>query len=136
MWECNSASVEPWLRYHTCSIYCSAKLSVFIFHFHFLFFYIRFNVFMFVVFHRGQPPAWQTKVVDHGLGPVKAGQTRLCVPVCVNTFGVGGIYICMCVPLPSPRKAYIYICTHEAFPLLMWRPLPSVHYSLKIRTTS
>ena len=23
-------------------------------------------------------------MVDHGLGPVKAGQTRLCVPVCVN----------------------------------------------------
>ena len=27
-------------------------------------------------------PPQQTKVVDHGLGPLKAGPTRLCVPVC------------------------------------------------------
>ena len=49
-----------------------------------LIFYIRSNVFTFAAFIRGQSPARQTKVVDHGLGPVKAGQTRLCVPVCVN----------------------------------------------------
>ena len=49
-----------------------------------LIFYIRSNVFKFAAFIRGQSPARQTKVVDHGLGPVKAGQTRLCVPVCVN----------------------------------------------------
>ena len=30
----------------------------------------------------GQLPAQQTKVADHGLGPLKAGPTRLCVPVC------------------------------------------------------
>lgn len=33
---------------------------------------------------RGQPPAWQTKVVDHGLGPLKAYQKCLYVPVCDN----------------------------------------------------
>ena len=30
------------------------------------------------------PPAWQTKVVDHGLGPLKADQKCLYVPVCDN----------------------------------------------------
>ena len=49
-----------------------------------IFFFIRSNVFTFAAFIRGQSPARQTKVVDHGLGPVKAGQTCLCVPVCVN----------------------------------------------------
>ena len=49
-----------------------------------IFFFIRSNVFTFAAFIRGQSPARQTKVVDHGLGPVKAGQTRLCVPFCVN----------------------------------------------------
>ena len=33
-------------------------------------------------FNRGQLPARQTKVVDHGLGPLEAGPTRLFVPVC------------------------------------------------------
>ena len=36
------------------------------------------------LFNRGQPPAWHTKVVDDGLGPLKAGSTHLYVPVCVN----------------------------------------------------
>ena len=35
-------------------------------------------------FNRGQPPAWHTKVVDDGLGPLKTGSTHLYVPVCVN----------------------------------------------------
>ena len=37
---------------------------------------------MMASFNKGQLPAQQTKVVDHGLGPLKAGPTRLCVPVC------------------------------------------------------
>ena len=37
---------------------------------------------MMALFNKGQLPAQQTKVVDHGLGPLKAGPTRLCVPVC------------------------------------------------------
>ena len=32
--------------------------------------------------NKGQLLAQQTKVVDHGLGPLKAGPIRLCVPVC------------------------------------------------------
>ena len=36
------------------------------------------------LFSKGQPPAWHTKVVDDSLGPLKAGSTCLCVPVCVN----------------------------------------------------
>ena len=35
-------------------------------------------------FIKGQLPAQQTKVVDHGLGPLKAGPTCLCVPVCYH----------------------------------------------------
>ena len=34
--------------------------------------------------YRGQPPAWQTKVVDHDLGLLKADQKCLFVPVCDN----------------------------------------------------
>ena len=37
---------------------------------------------MMASFNKRQLPAQQTKVVDHGLGPLKAGPTRLCVPVC------------------------------------------------------
>ena len=37
---------------------------------------------MMVSFNKGQLPAKQTKVVDHGLRPLKAGSTRLCVLVC------------------------------------------------------
>ena len=33
-------------------------------------------------FNKGQLPAQQTKVVDHGLGLLKAGPTRLYVQVC------------------------------------------------------
>ena len=38
----------------------------------------------FASFSRGQPPARHTKVVDDDLRPLKSGQTRLSVPVCVN----------------------------------------------------
>ena len=37
---------------------------------------------MMASFNKGQLPAQQTKVVEHGMGPSKAGPTRLCVPVC------------------------------------------------------
>ena len=37
---------------------------------------------MMASFNKGQLPAQQTKIVDHGLGPLKAGPTHLCVPVC------------------------------------------------------
>ena len=37
---------------------------------------------MMASFNKGQLPAQQTKVVDHGRGPLKAGPTHLCVPVC------------------------------------------------------
>ena len=35
-----------------------------------------------MLFNRGPPPAWQTKVVDNNLCPLKSGSSRLCVPVC------------------------------------------------------
>ena len=38
----------------------------------------------FASFRRGWPPARHTKVVDHGLGPLMAGSTHLCAPVCDN----------------------------------------------------
>ena len=37
---------------------------------------------MMASFNKGQLPAQQTKVVDHGLGLLKAGPTRLYVQVC------------------------------------------------------
>ena len=37
-----------------------------------------------MLFNRGQPPAWQTKVVDSHLCPLKSGGTCLCVLVCAN----------------------------------------------------
>ena len=37
---------------------------------------------MMASFNKGKLPAQQTKVVNHGLGPLKAGPTCLCVPVC------------------------------------------------------
>ena len=39
---------------------------------------------MMASFIKGQLPAQQTKVVDHGLGHLKAGPTCLCVPVCYH----------------------------------------------------
>ena len=33
-------------------------------------------------FNKEQLPAQQTKVVNHGLGPLRAGPINLCVPVC------------------------------------------------------
>ena len=38
----------------------------------------------FASFYRGQPLAWQTKVVDGDLRPLKPDQTRLSVPDCTN----------------------------------------------------
>ena len=35
-------------------------------------------------FERGQPPAWQTKVVDGDLCSLKSGQACLSVPACAN----------------------------------------------------
>ena len=37
---------------------------------------------MMASFNKEQLPAQRTKIVDHSLGPLKAGPTRLCVPVC------------------------------------------------------
>ena len=53
-----------------------SPFSLFLFH-------IYYNSAM-VSLSKGQPPAWHTKVVDDGLGPLKACSTRLYVLVCVN----------------------------------------------------
>ena len=54
---------------------------------------------MMASFNMGQLPAHQTKVEDHGLGPLKAGPTRLCAPVCNHDVCGAKVVrlVCMCM---------------------------------------